>query len=98
MQPRNSRKLCQAMSNDKVVGLASKTPPLAEQWQNHPLEEKHWQEILRFFSETCLWAVMSSVLQTTLSKQQAREEKEGGICHKAAGHAGKQVPIAGWRE
>lgn len=41
---------------------------------------------------------MSSVLQTTLSKQQAREEKEGAICHKAAGHAGKQVPIAGWRE
>lgn len=37
------------MSNDKVAGLTSKTPPLAEHWQKHPLEEKHWQEILNYF-------------------------------------------------
>jgi len=39
-----------------------------------------------------------SVLQTTLSKQQGREEKEGRICRKAAACAGQPVPVAGWRE
>lgn len=41
-----------------------------------------------------------SVLQTTLSKQRGGEEKEGlgSACHKAAGCAGEQAPIAGCRE
>lgn len=39
-----------------------------------------------------------SVLQTTLQRQQSREEEKGSTCHKAAGWAGERVPGAGWSE
>lgn len=62
--------------SSKVVGLASRTPPLAEQWQKHPLEEKHWQESLDYFLRNA-WELWCPFCVTNHPAQAAEQGGEG---------------------
>lgn len=84
LSPCSKHRHCQALSSDKTVGLASKASRAAT-------EASLGREAPAGDPQIIFWEMPESYhifsgLQTTLSKQQSRDEMKGmgSICHKAA--------------